>query len=126
MLYEQKLARNLSCDGAPHFGLCVFEKFDKCRDEVSVDNFLVNSFSDLYHVSLDPVSLANLTDFLKSISDHVSHPPALIFKQTTQSREEHTMARLLLFRHCFCDGNKDVYRQKPNTILIVCGKMLEQ
>lgn len=74
------LTWNLSCNCAADLRLCVFQELHERWNKVSVDNLLVDRFRNLDRVSVNRVLLAIWTHLLKSICNHVSHPPALVFE----------------------------------------------
>lgn len=63
---------------------------------------------------------------LEPVCHHVSHPPALVLEEAAQSTQQHTVARLLLLRHCFGDRNENIDGQESDAILVVGRKMLEK
>jgi len=66
------------------------------------------------------------THLLKSVCYHIPHPPALVLEQTPQRSQENTMARLLLLGYRFGDRDEDVDSQESDTVLVVCGEVLEE
>jgi hypothetical protein len=122
---ERAEAGNLPCNSTPHLRFSVLEKLYECGNQVSVDDLLIDGFRDLDRLSLDMFH-RRCTYLLEPISNHVAHPPALVLEQTPQRRQKHAMARLLLLGHCLCDCDQDIYRQKPDTVLVVGRKVLEE
>lgn len=62
---------------------------------------------------------------LESVSNHVSHSPALVLYETPQGCEQDAVAGLLLLRNNFGDGNQDLDGEQPDAVLVVLGQMLE-
>ena len=77
---------NLPSYSSSYFRFRVFQEFHERWYKVPSNTLFINSFGYLYSlcISIQPLqSLSGGAHLLKSISHHVSHPPALVFKQTS-------------------------------------------
>jgi hypothetical protein len=118
---------NLAGNSSPDFRLIILEHLDKRRYQIPRYNLLIYSLGNLQQLlALESPTATRQTYAFEPIGNHVTNPPALVFYQIAQRRQENAVAGLLLGGNDLGNRNENLNRQQADAVLVVLYEVLKE